>query len=771
MDNYVGKRLDGRYEIQEVIGVGGMAVVYKAYDNIDDRIVAVKILKEEFLQSEDFRRRFKNESKAIAVLSHQNIVKVYDVSYGDRLQYIVMEYVEGITLKEYIEQQERINWKESVYFVTQILRSLQHAHDKGIVHRDIKPQNIILLQNGTIKVTDFGIARFSRSDTRTMTDTTIGSVHYISPEQAKGDANTDHKADIYSVGVVLYEMLTGQLPFQGESSVSVALMQLQSEAKRPREINPSIPVGLEQITMKAMQKRPRDRYQSAAEMLLDIDEFRRNPSIKFDFGYYVDNEPTRFVGKIEPPAGGTAQLPRTPGRTAAMATGVVSRTGAVSRTATEPRRVQRPERVDEDYYEDDERSRTLPVLGGIIGGLVIVAGIIIGICYAAGLFSGGEIEVPDFRDKNYYEEILNNKEYEGLNIVLNDQIDNDTEANIVYNQTPSPRTKIKEDEVITVFIPKEKVPVQVPDTYGMDYSDAIILLETAGLKYALETEESPIHENNSVIRTKPERFENCSANQTIIVYIANNPDGPQPIPKIIGWDLDTAKEMLESVDLKVSGNIKYEASTENKDTVIGIVGYSEGATVPQGTEIQLIVSTGIPPASTAKISLRLPDNGVSKYGVLDVVLNSVRQDDLSNKTVLLDGATYSFDITDANEKKKLTVLIDNIQIYECQIDFTKSPAEVTNEKPDPENYFTGNTGTVGREYMIDVVGMNYDLACEALRGKGFSYIEPVYVDTKNRSQDMVVKEQDPQPKAFTRYPLDVTITLTVYSYEQENPDD
>ena len=278
MENYVGKRLDGRYEIQEIIGVGGMAVVYKAYDNIDDRIVAVKILKEEFLQNEEFRRRFKNESKAIAVLSHPNIVKVYDVSFGDRLQYIVMEYVEGITLKEYIEQQKVINWKEAVHFVTQILRALQHAHDKGIVHRDIKPQNIMLLQNGNIKVTDFGIARFSRSETRTMTESAIGSVHYISPEQARGEI-TDDKADLYSVGVVLYEMLTGQLPFQSDSAVSVAIMQLQSDPKSPRELNDQIPVGLEQITMKAMQKDVRDRYQSAAEMLLDLDDFKRTPNI------------------------------------------------------------------------------------------------------------------------------------------------------------------------------------------------------------------------------------------------------------------------------------------------------------------------------------------------------------------------------------------------------------------------------------------------------------------------------------------------------------
>lgn len=294
MENYCGKRLDGRYEIREIIGVGGMAVVYKAYDVIDDRIVAIKILKEEFLANDEFRRRFKNESKAIAVLSHPNIVKVYDVSFGDRLQYIVMEYIEGITLKEYIEQQKVINWKEAVHFVTQILKALQHAHDKGIVHRDVKPQNIMLLQDGTIKVTDFGIARFCRGDTRTMTENAIGSVHYISPEQARGEI-TDDKADIYSVGVVMYEMLTGQLPFQSDSAVSVAIMQLQQEAKRPREINPDIPLGLEQITLRAMQKNPKDRYHSAAEMLVDLDAFRRNPSIKFDYDYFVDNEPTKFV--------------------------------------------------------------------------------------------------------------------------------------------------------------------------------------------------------------------------------------------------------------------------------------------------------------------------------------------------------------------------------------------------------------------------------------------------------------------------------------------
>ncbi|MDP4120135.1 MAG: protein kinase, partial [Bacillota bacterium] len=288
MDKYSGKKLDGRYEIQELIGAGGMANVYRAFDTIDERTVAIKILKDEFLNNDEFIRRFKNESKAIALLSHPNIVQVYDVSFGDVIQYIVVEYIDGITLKEYIEMQGAINWREAVHFVTQILKALEHAHENGIIHRDIKPQNIMLLEDGTIKVTDFGIARFSNTETRTMTEKAIGSVHYIAPEQARGEV-TDGKADIYAVGVMLYELLTGKLPFEADNAVSVAIMQLQSEAKRPQEINPSIPDGLEEITIKAMQKNPAKRYQSAGDMLNDIEKFKNNPSIRFEYKYFASD--------------------------------------------------------------------------------------------------------------------------------------------------------------------------------------------------------------------------------------------------------------------------------------------------------------------------------------------------------------------------------------------------------------------------------------------------------------------------------------------------
>ena len=252
-DNYLYQVLGGRYEITEPLGMGGMSVVYKAYDRVDDRIVAVKILKSEYMTNPEFRSRFKNESTAISMLSHPNIVKVYDVSLGEDLQYIVMEHVEGITLKEYIERQKVIGWKEALHFTVQILRALQHAHDKGIVHRDIKPQNIMVLANGSIKVTDFGIAYFSRAESKNVNESAaIGSVHYISPEQARGE-NADGRTDLYAVGVVLYEMVTGRLPFEAKDDVGVALKHINDTPKSARELNPSIPEGLDLIILHAMQ--------------------------------------------------------------------------------------------------------------------------------------------------------------------------------------------------------------------------------------------------------------------------------------------------------------------------------------------------------------------------------------------------------------------------------------------------------------------------------------------------------------------------------------
>ena len=277
MDQYIGKMLDNRYEILECIGVGGMAVVYKSRDHRLNRLVAVKILKPELAEDADFRRRFHDESQAVAMLSNINIVSVYDVSHSDGLDYIVMELIEGMTLKQYMQKRGTpLNWREAIHFITQILRALGHAHSRGIVHRDIKPQNILVLRDGSVKVADFGIARVTSAAQATLTQEALGSVHYISPEQAKG-SRVDGRSDLYSAGVVLYEMLTGRLPFEGETPVFVAIQHINSIPISPRELNPDIPPRLEAITMKAMAPDPDQRYASAEAMLADLRDFRKNP--------------------------------------------------------------------------------------------------------------------------------------------------------------------------------------------------------------------------------------------------------------------------------------------------------------------------------------------------------------------------------------------------------------------------------------------------------------------------------------------------------------
>ena len=307
MDQNIGKLLDNRYELLERVGTGGMAMVYKAKCHWLNRFVAVKILREELAQDEEFRRRFHEESQAVAMLSHPNIVSVYDVSRSSEMDYIVMELIEGITLKQYmLKRGGKLSWKEALHFITQIMKALSHAHSRGIIHRDIKPHNIMVLRDGSVKVADFGIARLVSSNQNTMTQEALGSVHYISPEQARG-SRIDARSDIYSAGVVLYEMLTGRLPYEGESPVAVAIQHINSIPLSPRDIEPSIPEALEEITMKAMASDMDKRYVSADAMLADLEEFRKNPSISFDYtpADYMSNdcdEPTQVLGANSPQA-------------------------------------------------------------------------------------------------------------------------------------------------------------------------------------------------------------------------------------------------------------------------------------------------------------------------------------------------------------------------------------------------------------------------------------------------------------------------------------
>ena len=739
MDNYTGKRLDGRYEIQEVIGVGGMAVVYKAYDNIDDRTVAVKILKDEYLANEEFRRRFKNESKAIAVLSHPNIVKVFNVSYGDRLQYIVMEHVEGITLKEYIEQQGRLGIKETVHFTIQILRALQHAHDKGIVHRDIKPQNILLLSNGNIKVTDFGIARFSYSDTKTMTDSAIGSVHYISPEQARGDS-TDSRADIYSVGVVMYEMLTGQLPFQSDNSVSVALMQLQSDPTKPRELNSSIPVGLEQIVMHAMQKNNKDRYQSAAEMLLDIEEFKRNPTIRFQRDYFVDTDPTKFVPKR----------------------GVVSQPAikTPSNSAPQP---QMP--VYDEYDEDDDepkKSKGGLIAIGVIIGLLVIS--ILGFAFMyffTDVFTGEMMTVPKFVGYNYETDIKDNPEYRNFRFEISTISNSAYENGTVFDQEPDSGQKMsKNNNVVQLAIVQNEQKVVIPSVVGLGYEPAKQTLENKGLTVKLAPMLSLTEEFGTVIKTDPEADTEVDSGTVIIVYYAST-DELVEVPAIanVGFDTETARLFLESVQLVMDTEIKEENSNEPLGTVIA-QSPEAGEKVMPNSKVTITISNGIPESSEATLNINLPSSGSS--GKFEVYVSN---EPLITKSLLLDGSPYTFTIEGSGENVSVKIYIDNKEYYTCIVDFTQNPAVISSGSYSSQSPII-NTGRI---QMPSVLGMTTEQAISALVAAGFNRntihvnYQPVMTDSENN----IVIAQDPTATSSgimgitQTYDSNTQITLTV----------
>ncbi len=652
MDSYVGKRLDGRYEIREIIGVGGMAVVYKAYDNIDDRIVAVKILKEEFLANEEFRRRFKNESKAIAVLSHPNIVKVFDVSYGDRLQYIVMEYVEGITLKEYIEQQGIINQKEAVYFVMQILRALQHAHDKGVVHRDIKPQNIMLLENGMIKVTDFGIARFSRSETRTLSDSTIGSVHYISPEQARGDV-TDDKADLYSVGVMFYEMLTGQLPFTADSSVSVAIMQLQNDPELPTKINPSIPVGLEQIIMRAMKKNVNDRYQSAAEMILDLEEFKRNPSVQFNYSYFVDNEPTRMMSTSSKQSGNQVQ------------------------------KTQAPVKIIEEDEEDDEvvKNRTIPILIGIIFAIIIIAGSSLFVMMRMGYFSFDQgfnftkVKVPDFIGCNY-EEI--ETQYEGQYIFeVSTVVDDGHTPGEIISQTPAAGTRIdKEKDVIKLVVAQNSEMITVPTGLeNEDYSYAYSQLDALGFTVELKKSQNDLYEPGKVIKISPKGGTLLQKGSTVTVtYNINEGESMDTVvvKDVTGLTQAEATSFLTPLKLEVKVNEVYDSTVEKGRVIKQSI--LSGTKVNEGTEIIIYVSKGKDPSVDYTVTFKLP--GTNDMKTIQIKLNGETVE--KSHTIYMGDYNYSVALRGFGTADSLEVIIDGQTYYTCSVNFISG--KTLNEK-------------------------------------------------------------------------------------------
>lgn len=661
MDNYVGKRLDGRYEIQEIVGVGGMSVVYKAYDNVDDRVVAVKILKDEFLTNDDFVRRFKNESKAIALLSHPNIVKVYDVSFGEKLQYIVMEYVDGITLKEYIQKQGAITWNDALFFTTQILKALQHAHDKGIVHRDIKPQNIILLPNGNIKVADFGIARFSRSETRTLTDTAIGSVHYISPEQAKGEF-TDEKADIYSVGVVLYEMLAGKVPFEAESAVSVALMQLQNNAKRLTEINPDIPLGLEQICIHAMQKDPKDRYQSATEMLLDVEEVINNPKTVFDYSCFVDKSPTKYISDTDKITAETPVINEKP--------------------------IEKAVDSDEDeveYYDPDHKKKVISAV--LIGIIILVTATVLLVMAITGSFKTSTNTLDNFVGFSYDELISSNKyDYE---FILEQKKTDEVEPGIVVDQSPEAGSKVISGSQVKLVVSASMDDINVPNIYNLNDEKAKKALANEGLtNYKFTTISSETVEEGLVVYTEPKAGTVVSSDTQIVVFVSSGPTTKEvvniEVPDVTGLKQEGARAFLEKMGFK-NVNFVTQDDLRPKGVVIS-QSPAAGSSATADDKIKVVISSGettttTKPTSKVSLSVSLPkivdESGEYITDTLEVTIDG---ETYLNQAVTLNGTNASVSITlDGENEANVKVSLTDIGALETK---TVSPKKNMNLKVD-----------------------------------------------------------------------------------------
>ena len=567
MDQYIGKMLDDRYEILELIGSGGMANVYKARCHRLNRLVAIKILKSDLADNADFRRRFHDESQAVAQLSHANIVSVYDVSTNPDREYIVMELIDGITLKQYMERRGRMDWRESLHFITQIMRGLSHAHSRGIIHRDIKPQNIMVLRDGSVKVADFGIACLANQG-QTLTQEALGSVHYISPEQARGD-RIDARSDIYSAGVVLYEMLTGRLPFEGDSAVSVAIQHLSSVPLAPRDIDPSIPEPLELICMKAMNSDPNKRYASADAMIEDLEKFRRDPSVDMD---YIRQELTAPAADTEP----TMPLP-----TAQVASAVKKHTGELRR-----------EREEEE--EPPRRNKkSIAIIAGIFAAAVLLVvllfKLILGDFGPAG--SNKSYPVPDIRGKTVEEA----QEMEGVKDIFLIEVQGtrtteEYQPGQIVEQDPAAGRTRKSNLVIQVYVAAEPEKVPMKDLVGMEYRQARVLLTDMGLdlKITTETVSSDKYGADAVIETVPAADEPLVAGQTVILRVSTGPE-TVTVPTFTGQDIANAVQNAQDLGLTV-GEITYDTFSFAPQGQVIEQSIKPTSEVPGGTKISFTVS-------------------------------------------------------------------------------------------------------------------------------------------------------------------------------------
>ena len=609
MDHYIGRLLDDRYEILELIGTGGMAVVYKARCNRLNRLVAIKILKEDLSKDDEFRRRFHAESQAVAMMSHPNIVSVYDVSHSENIDYIVMELIEGITLKQYMEQKGTLNWREALHFATQIAKALEHAHSRGIIHRDIKPHNIMVLKDGSVKVADFGIAQMATAQ-NTLTREALGSVHYISPEQAKG-AHVDARTDLYSLGVVMYEMLTGRPPFDGDTPVSVAIQHINAKATSPRELNPSIPRGLEQITMHAMTADRDKRYASASEMLADLERFRRDPNCTFDFTQPRD---TLDIGSILNPP------PRPPRE----------RPAAERRAEPQPR----PDAAKSEP-PDARRGRGEPQKGSrvaVIAGIVCIALAILGILYflysyfISDLFTKTEEDtVPNLIGENY--DTLDKSKYPNFKIEVGQWRASDEESGTILDQSPDPGRTAKVGTTIELTISSGSEENRMPDLVNMTLAGAQTTLNTMSVRVTIQ----PVYETSNdvtdgyVIRTEPAKDAPLTDGQTVVIYVSQGTAAETTrVPALVGLPVEVAKELIEKAGLSTGSATAVESDLPEGTVTFQSVDAEEE--VRKGTVINLQISRGPTDAAAPIILSQSESTAVARSASLTLEVRAETQD-------------------------------------------------------------------------------------------------------------------------------------------------
>lgn len=552
-DKYIGKILDDRYEIIELIGSGGMANVYKALCHRLNRYDAVKIMRDETASNTELRRRFRAESQAVAMLSHPNIVSVYDVSHNDDVEYIVMELIDGITLKQYLQKKSVLDPSEVLDFTIQTAKALEHAHSKGIIHRDIKPQNIMLLKDGMIKVADFGIASLENTIEENNGET-VGSVHYIAPEQARGEA-PDARSDIYSLGIVMYEMLTGRLPYVGNSDVEVAVKHMNTDPVNPRDIVPSIPEELERICLKAMNSNIDERYQTASEMLADLEQYKAQSLA----AHVLEDSEAVLIDSEEPPR----------------------------------RRAQR-----------SRRSKKIALSSGILAVLLFV---IIGFVFLNGyflkdLFSDPvKVKVDNFVGR-YYEDVINDKDYKKIyDFKVTFKVDIEHEYGIILSQDPeSGRSKTVSDKgskiVVELVCAAETVDDQkrllkVPNIVNHEREEAISMVQDAGFTYSLEQAPSDSITKGYVISTDPVAGAAADEGSEIKIIISTGPETVMTkVPQLKGLSKDAAIAKIESSNLSI-GSISTAESDLDAGTVID-QNIAAGTEIEEHTKISITVSSG-----------------------------------------------------------------------------------------------------------------------------------------------------------------------------------